>query len=114
GRTWVTGNGGNYLDRVPNQSSKTLGGVEDKQWVAVNHLPGNRYQDHVYAPWGVCTAQATRVGLAISRDRGQSFTKPVTLSAPAEVGPAVTYVYPSVDAAGDVYVSVVSVPPSRQ
>ena len=47
-----------------------------------------------------------------SRDRGQSFTKPVTLSAPAQVGPAVTYVYPSVDAAGDVYVSVVSFPPS--
>jgi len=112
GRTWVTGNGGNYLDRVPNQSSKTVGGVEDKQWVAVNHLPGNRFQDHVYAAWAVFNGSAIKVRLAISRDRGQSFTSPVTLSAPAQVGPAVTYVYPSVDAAGDVYVSVVSFPPS--
>src|SRR5215218_8165455 len=112
GRTWVTGNGGAYLDRVPNQSSKTLGGVEDKQWVAVNHLPGNRYQDHVYAAWAVFNGSAIKVRLAISRDRGQSFTTPVTLSAPAQVGPAVTYVYPAVDAAGDVYVSVVSFPPS--
>jgi hypothetical protein len=112
GRTWVTGNGGAYLDRVPNQSSKTFGGVEDKQWVAVNHIPGSRYQDHVYAAWAVFNGSATKVRIAISRDRGQSFTKPVTLSAPAQVGPAVTYVYPSVDAAGDVYVSVVSFPPS--
>ena len=81
GRTWVTGNGGNYLDRVPNQSSKTFGGVEDKQWVAVNHIPGNRFQDHVYAAWAVFNGSATKVRLAISRDRGQSFTKPVTLSA---------------------------------
>src|SRR4029453_567797 len=66
GRTWVTGNGGAYLDRVPNQSSKTFGGVEDKQWVAVNHLPGNRYQDHVYAAWAVFNGQAIKVRLAIS------------------------------------------------
>jgi hypothetical protein len=112
GRTWVTGNGGAYLDRVPNQSSKTFGGVEDKQWVAVNHLPGNRYQDHVYAAWAVFNGSATKVRIAISRDRGQSFTRPVTLSAPAQVGPAVTYVYPSVDAAGDIYVAVVSFLPS--
>jgi hypothetical protein len=112
GRTWVTGNGGAYLDHVPNQSSKTFGGVEDKQWVAVNHIPGNRYQDHVYAAWAVFNGSAIKVRIAVSRDRGQSFTKPVTLSAPAQVGPAVTYVYPSVDAAGEVYVAVASFPPS--
>jgi hypothetical protein len=112
GRTWVAGNGGAYLDHLANQSSKTVGGVEDKQWVAVNHLPGNRYQDHVYATWSVFDGQATKVRIAISRDRGQHFTSPVTLSAPGQVGPAPTYAYPSVDAAGAVYVSVVSFPPS--
>ena len=66
GRTWVTGNGGAYLDRVPNQSSKTFGGVEDKQWVAVNHIPGNRFQDHVYAAWAVFNGSATKVRMAIS------------------------------------------------
>jgi hypothetical protein len=112
GRTWVEGNGGAYLDHVPNQSSKTLGGVEDKQWVAVNHIPGNRYQDHVYAAWAVFNGSAIKVRMAISRDRGQSFSKPTTLSAPAQVGPAVTFVYPSVDAAGNVYIAVVSFPPN--
>jgi hypothetical protein len=114
GRTWAQGNGGAYLDHVPNQSSKTLGGVEDKQWVAVNHIPGNRYQDHVYAAWAVFNGSATKVRIAISRDRGQTFSKAVTLSAPAQVGPAVTYVYPSVDAAGDVHVAVVSFPPNGE
>ncbi|HZD02091.1 MAG TPA: sialidase family protein [Actinomycetes bacterium] len=112
GRTWVKGNGGAYLDHVPNQSSKTFGGVEDKQWVAVNHIPDNPYQDHVYAAWAVFNGAAIEVRIAISRDRGQSFSKAVILSAPAQVGPAVTYAYPSVDAAGNVYVSVVSFPPS--
>jgi hypothetical protein len=112
GRTWVQGNGGAYLDHVPNQSSKTFGGVEDKQWVAVNHIPGNRYQDHVYAAWAVFNGSAIKIRIAVSRDRGQTFSNAVTLSAPAQVGPAVTFVYPSVDAAGDVHMAVVSFPPN--
>jgi hypothetical protein len=112
GRHWVTGNGGRPLEQSPNASSKQFGHVEDKQWVAVNDIPGNRYADHVYAAWAVFNGSATKVRMAISRDRGQTFDKAFTLSGPAQVGPAVTYVYPSVDAAGNVYVSVVSFPPS--
>ena len=112
GRHWITGNGGRPLEQSPNASSLQLGHVEDKQWVAVNDIAGNRYQDHVYAAWAVFNGQATKVRMAVSRDRGQSFDRAVTFSAPAQVGPAVTYVYPSVDAAGNVYVSVVSFPPS--
>ena len=112
GRNWVTGNGGRPLEQSPNASAKQFGHVEDKQWVAVNDIPGDRYQDHVYAAWAVFNGSATKVRMAISRDRGQTFDRAFTLSAPAQVGPAVTYVYPSVDAAGDVYVSVVSFPPS--
>src|SRR5215207_8220524 len=112
GRHWVKGNGGRPLEQSPNASSKQFGHVEDKQWVAVNDIPGNRYQDNVYAAWAVFNGSATKVRMAVSRDRGQSFDRAFTLSAPAQVGPAVTYVYPSVDAAGDVYVSVVSFPPS--
>src|SRR4029453_16733556 len=41
-----------------------------------------------------------------------SFPNAIPLGPPAQVGPAVTYVYPSVDAAGNVYASVVSFPPS--
>jgi hypothetical protein len=110
GRHWVKGNGGRPLEQSPNASSLQFGHVEDKQWVAVNDIPGNRFQDHVYAAWAVFNGSATKVRMAISRDRGQSFARAVTLSAPAQVGPAVTYVYPAVDAAGTVYVSVVSFP----
>jgi hypothetical protein len=112
GRHWVTGNGGAPLEHSPNASSKQVGHVEDKQWVAVNDIRGNRFADHVYAAWAVFNGSATKVRMAISRDRGQTFDRAFTLSAPAQVGPAVTYVYPSVDAAGDVYVSVVSFPPN--
>jgi hypothetical protein len=112
GRHWITGNGGRPLEQSPNASSLQFGHVEDKQWVAVNDIPGNPFQDHVYAAWAVFDGSAIKVRMAISRNRGQSFDRAFTLSAPAQVGPAVTYVYPSVDAAGAVYVSVVSFPPS--
>ncbi len=111
GRTWVTGNGGRYLEHVPNQSSKTLGGVEDKQWIAVNHITGHPFQDHVYAMWAIFDGFTARVRYAISRDRGQTFSQPRNLTIPAnQTGPSTTYVYPAIDAAGDVYVAVASFP----
>ncbi|MGZ4638803.1 MAG: hypothetical protein ACXV2J_07065, partial [Actinomycetes bacterium] len=70
-------------------------------------------QDHVYAAWAIFNGQhPVKVRMAVSRDRGQTFSKAVTITPPSQVGPATTYVYPSVDAAGDVYVSVVSFPPN--
>lgn len=112
GRTWVQGNGGRYLDRVPNQSSLTFGGVEDKQWVAVNNIPGHPFQDHVYAFWAVFNGFTVEIRYAISRDRGASFTAPRKLTVPADQsGPANTYVYPAVDAAGTLYVAFASFPP---
>jgi hypothetical protein len=112
GRHWAKGNGGQALEPPNNASAKQSGHVEDKQWVAVNHIPGNVNQDHVYAAWAVFNGSATKVRIAVSRDRGQTFDKAITLSPPSQVGPAVTYVYPEIDAAGDVYVSVVSFPPN--
>jgi hypothetical protein len=112
GRTWVKGNGGKALEPPNNASAKQFGHVEDKQWVAVNHIPGNRFQDHVYAAWAVFNGSATKVRLAVSRDRGQTFAKAITISPPSEVTAAVTYVYPGIDAVGDLYVSVVSFPPN--
>ncbi|MEP7054516.1 MAG: sialidase family protein [Actinomycetota bacterium] len=113
GRHWVKGNGGRDLEQSPNQTSLAFGHVEDKQWVAVNDLVGNAYQDHVYAAWAVFNGNnPVKVRMAVSRDRGQSFGKAVTITPPSQVGPGTTYVYPAVDAAGDVYVSVVSFSPS--
>ena len=112
GRQWVKGNGGKALEPPNNASARQAGHVEDKQWIAVNHIVGNRFQDHVYAAWAVFNGSAIKVRMAVSRDRGQTFDKALTISPPAQVGPAVTYVYPEIDAAGNVYVSVVSFPPN--
>ncbi len=116
GRTWVKGNGGLPLEPSNNASAKQAGHVEDKQWVAVNHIAGNRFQDHVYAAWaifnGSSSGQGIKVRMAVSRDRGQTFAKAVTIAPPSQVSAGATYVYPAIDATGNVYVSVVSFPPN--
>src|SRR2546428_1757959 len=116
GRHWVKANGGVALEPPNNASAKQAGHVEDKQWIAVNHIPGHPFQDHVYAAWAVfngsSNGQGIKVRLAVSRDRGQTFDKAVTISPPSQVGPAATFVYPSIDAAGTLYVAFVSFPPN--
>jgi hypothetical protein len=112
GQHWVRGNGGKPLEPTNNQLSTAFGHVEDKQWIAVNHIEGNPNQDHVYAAWAVFNGSAIKVRMAVSRDRGQTFAKALTIATPSQVSSAVTYVYPAVDAAGDVYVAIVSFPPS--
>jgi hypothetical protein len=112
GQNWVTGNGGEPLEHAPNWSSLSLGFVEDKQWVAVNHIPGNRFQDHVYAAWAIYNGQNTKIRVAVSRDRGQSFANAKTISVPNETGPVTEFVYPAIDADGNVYISVASDKPT--
>ena len=109
GLHWTKGNGGQDLEPNNNQTSLTLGHVEDKQWVAVNHIPGNRFQDHVYAMWTTFNGAAGngKIRVAVSRDRGQTFSKAITLTPPGVTTPATTYVYPSVGADGTLYVAFV-------
>ena len=109
GQHWTIGNGGQHLENSGNPSAKQLGHVEDKQWVAVNHISGNLNQDHVYAAWAIYNGNSTaKIRLAVSRDHGQTFTRAATISDPNQTGPLNEYVYPAVDAAGNVYVSIVS------
>ena len=114
GRTWVKGNHGVALEPPNHASALQLGHVEDKQWVAVNHIVGNKYQDHVYAAWAVFNGGGggIKVRMAVSRDRGDTFAKPVTISTPSQVSAGATYVLPEIDAAGNLFVSVVSFPPN--
>src|SRR4051812_16579707 len=109
GLHWVKGNGGRDLEPNNNQTSLTLGHVEDKQWVAVNHFPGSRFQDHVYAMWTTFNGAAGngKIRLAVSRDRGQTFSKAITLTPPGTTTPATTYVIPSVGSDGTLYVAFV-------
>jgi hypothetical protein len=110
GRHWIKGNGGKDLEQSPNASSLQLGHVEDKEWIAVNDDPLSPYRDHVYAMWSVFNNNTTKIRIAVSRDRGQTFSKAVTITAPSQTGPSNTYIYPSVDASGDVYIAFVSFP----
>jgi hypothetical protein len=109
GLHWVKGNGGEDLEPNNNQTSLAFGHVEDKQWVAVNHIPGNPYQDHVYAMWTTFNGAAGngKIRLAVSRDRGQTFSKAVTITPPGITTPATTYVIPSVGSDGTLYVAFV-------
>jgi hypothetical protein len=109
GRTWTVGNGGRLLDHLSNSSSLSFGDVVDKQWVAVNHASVSPYRDHVYAMWSIFNGQnGSEIWFSKSVDRGQTFSAPVRITPPNVLGPANTYVYPSVDAAGNLYVSVAS------
>jgi hypothetical protein len=110
GRSWTVGNDGKYLDILPNSSTFSFGDVVDKQWVAVNHISGNKYADNVYAMWSVFNGDAVKIRMAKSVDRGATFTPARTITAPSQVGPSTTYVYPEIDAAGNLYASVASFP----
>jgi hypothetical protein len=80
GAHWLVGNGGNPLEQSPNASSFQFGFVEDKQWIAVNHIKGNRFQDHVYSTWDVINGTTVKLRMAVSRDRGQTFSPAQTIA----------------------------------
>jgi hypothetical protein len=107
GQHWVKGNGGKDLEQSPNSSARQAGHVEDKQWIAVNDIPGSPNQNHVYAMWSVFNSSTTKIRIAVSRDRGRTFSKAVTVTAPSQTGPSNTFIYPSIDAAG-------TLPPRRR
>jgi hypothetical protein len=109
GRTWTHSLGSDkygYIEFLNNQTSFSLGGFEDKQWIAVNHFATSKYRDHAYAMWAIFNGQGIKLREAVSRDRGVSYSLPTTISMPSEVGPSSFAVYPSVDAAGDLYVAL--------
>jgi hypothetical protein len=109
GRSWKVANGGKYLSLLPNSTSLSLGDVVDKQWIAVNDVAVSPYRDHVYAMWAVFNGVNTvEIFFSKSVNRGKTFSPDVRITPPNVVGPATTYVYPSVDAAGNLYVSVAS------
>src|SRR5260221_7323842 len=64
--------------------------------------------------WSVFESSTTKIRIAVSRDRGQTFSKAVTITAPSQTGPSNTYIYPSIDAAGTLYIAFASFPhPSK-
>jgi hypothetical protein len=110
GQSWTVGNGGKYLDFLPNSSSFAFGDVVDKQWVAVNHVAVSPFRDHVYGFWSTFNGNSVKIRFAKSVDRGLTFTPAKTISKPSQLGPCPTYVYPSVDGSGALYVAVAAFP----
>ena len=109
---WVTGNGGQPLEQSPNASSLQFGHVEDKQWIAVNSIAGSPNQDHVYATWDIINGNVgstVKIKMAVSRDRGATFSKPVAIASASVDQQRNQYTYPSIDAAGDVYVGYANI-----
>jgi len=112
GGHWVTGNGGQALEQVPNSSSFQLGHVEDKQWVAVNHYPGNRFQDHVYSTWDIVNGNigsTVKLRLAVSRDRGLTFSKARTIVSASVDQLRDQFSQPAVDPNGDLYIAYANI-----
>jgi hypothetical protein len=108
GQTWNRSQGSDkfgYIEFLNNQTSLSLGGFEDKQWVAANQVVTSPYRDHVYAMWAIFNGQGIKLRLAVSRDRGLTYSRPVTITSPSDTGPSNFGVYPSVDAAGNLYVA---------
>ena len=112
GADWVTGNGGAALEQVPNASSFQLGHVEDKQWVAVNHYPGSKFQDHVYSTWDIVdgnVGSTVKLRLAVSGDRGQTFSKARTIVSSSVDQLRDQFSQPAVDPSGDLYVAYTNI-----
>jgi hypothetical protein len=109
GKTWTTANNGSFIEFLNNQTTKAAGGYQDKQWVAVNHVAGSPFVDHVYAAWAVFSGNNAKIHFSVSRDRGRTFSPSQDISVPSQTGGnANTYVYPSVDAKGDLYIAEAS------
>ncbi len=111
GKHWVTGNGGKPLEKSPNESSFSFH-FEDKQWIAVNHFPGNKFQDHVYAMWTVfdgCCNQA-QIREAVSVDRGLTFSPAIRITPPQVDQQFNTFIYPGIDSNGTLYIAYAAFP----
>jgi len=112
GAHWVVGNGGQALEQVPNSSSFQFGHVEDKQWVAVNHYPGTKFQDHVYSTWDIIDGNigsTVKLRAAVSRDRGLTFSKATTIVSSSIDQLRDQFSQPAVDPSGDLYVAYTNI-----
>lgn len=84
GRTWTTGNGGRALQTGPDPSTKSSAYL-DKPWVTVQQDRRSPYRDHVYATWvqfPAASADPVLIRTAVSRDRGETWSAPVTVPQP--------------------------------
>jgi hypothetical protein len=107
GRTWRQGNAGRPIQAGPEPSTSSDRYL-DKPWVAVNTDRRTRTVDHVYGTWVEFSGDTAQIQTAVSRDRGASWSAPVTVPAPVALGPANPWPQLAVGRGGTVYLSFVS------
>lgn len=109
GRTWVTGNGGAPVQAGPDPSPASSNYL-DKPWVSVQQAAGP-YQDHVYAVWvefPADSAAPVRMHTSVSRDRGETWSTPLTVPQPVPTVGAKPWPVIATGADGSVYLSYVT------
>jgi hypothetical protein len=112
GAHWITGNGGQALEQVPNSSSFQLGHVEDKQWVAVDNFASSPFKDHVYATWDIIDGNigsTVKLREATSVDRGLTFSKAKTIVSASNDQLRDQFSQPAVDPTGTLYVAYTNI-----
>ena len=111
GQHWVKGNGGQDLEQSPNCLGEAAGSrrgqaVGRRQRDPGQPIPGSRVRDVV----GVQQQTPPRSESPSRVTEARRSRKARTITAPSQTGPSNTYIYPSVDAAGDLYVAFASFP----
>ena len=107
GRTWHRGNGGAAVQPGP-EFSVDAATYLDKPWIAANQNRHSRWRDHVYGAWVLFTAKGAEIHTAVSRDRGASWSRPLTVPTPQALGPKNPWPMIAVGPDGVVYLSYVS------
>jgi hypothetical protein len=107
GRTWSRGNGGAAVEAGPELSTDATTYL-DKPWIAANQNRHSRWRDHVYGAWVLFTDTGAEIHTAVSRDRGATWTRPLTVRTPQSLGPKNPWPMIAVGPDGVVYLSYVS------
>jgi len=84
GATWITGNGGRPVQAGPDPSTASSNFL-DKPWVTVQQDRSSPLRDHVYAAWvefPADSADPVLIHTAVSRNRGATWSAPLTVPQP--------------------------------
>ena len=114
GQHWVKGNGGEAARarrttrRASRSATSRTSSGSPSTTSPGNRVPGSRLR----GLGGLQRLGDQGANGRLARPRADLRTRPSRSRRPSQVSSGATYVYPAIDAAGDVYVAVVSFPPS--
>jgi hypothetical protein len=107
GRTWRRDNGGRPVDTGPDLSVDSARYL-DKPWITANQHRFGPRAGHLYGAWVLFTDGGAEIRTAVSRNRGRSWSRAVTVPTPQHLGPSNPWPMVAVGADGVVHLSYVS------